>query len=333
MPPLWPLGFFLGPHRREGVKLRPPGLPNQAQAAGSPSRRPGRELPPPWPLAPRQLRPFICSQGADSRWTTPGQHPLPSLRLVGAGCKSPDRPQSSLAPAAHTVAAVSELPRPLQAAMEQLQMGPELSQHASCLAASLEAKLSHRAPRSVSLTVCLHFAICKMGRGYSLSEACDLEVDTHGPPGTGSAPSKGLVLGSMCWAVLVGSWIPQKLQIPGSRWSPCWLCGWGTPGPRLEAILVLLGQLCVALPCGPPTHPAPGPVNAVRRACLQSRKRQSQSRHSEHIRQGHITEGQPRPSGMGDLPKTFKWARAAWHGLAAPGPRRGKAGWGLLPKK
>lgn len=31
------------PSRREGVNLRPPWLPNQAQAAGNPSCRPGKE--------------------------------------------------------------------------------------------------------------------------------------------------------------------------------------------------------------------------------------------------------------------------------------------------
>lgn len=54
-----------------------------------------------WPLAcppaslPSRRPAFICSQGADSQRTTPGPAPAcDAVRLLRAGCKSPDRPQS-----------------------------------------------------------------------------------------------------------------------------------------------------------------------------------------------------------------------------------------------
>lgn len=54
-----------------------------------------------WPLAcppaslPSRRPAFICSQGADSQRTTPGPAPAcDAARLLRAGCKSPDRPQS-----------------------------------------------------------------------------------------------------------------------------------------------------------------------------------------------------------------------------------------------
>ena len=84
--------------RREGVNLRPPGLPpNQAQAAGSPACGPRRDPLAPHPPAslPSRRPAFICSQGADSQRTTPGPAPAcDAARLLRAGCKSPDRPQS-----------------------------------------------------------------------------------------------------------------------------------------------------------------------------------------------------------------------------------------------